>query len=412
MSVNTDRIQYLFRRYTQKTCTREELQELFVCIAQPENRALLEQMMDSEYDVLQPLAAANETDWEYIFQQVTQTKEGTVFPLDNKNRFRWARVAAAAVVVLALGIGGYWFFNRLAKNNVAKSPGPVQQPIGDVQPGGNKAVLTLADGSVITLDSAHNGLLAKQGATTVLKSNNGVAYAPSTGGGRGEAGEAVYNMLATPRGGQYQLVLPDGSKVWLNAASSIRYPVAFAGNERRVELTGEAYFEIEKVVDGSGAKMPFIVSMLPSAGGAGAEVEVLGTHFNVNAYSDEPAMATTLLEGKVKVSSMVNGQWSMLKPGQQAAIHHSQLTIHDNIDLEQAVAWKNGLTAFKSADIKSIMRQVARWYNVEVMYEGVTPQRSFTGGISRDAKLSELLHLLEVSKVHFRLEGDKLTVMP
>jgi ferric-dicitrate binding protein FerR (iron transport regulator) len=392
----------------QKACTREELQELFAYIAQPENQAELEQLMDTEYDVLQPLAAANETDWEYIFQQVTQTGENNIIPLDNRNRFRWTRVAAAAVVVLTLGLGGYWFISRFATNKVVKKEQPVQQPAPDVQPGSNKAVLTLADGSTITLDNAHNGKLAEQGTTTVLKSNNGVAYAPSTGGGRGEA---VYNMLATPRGGQYQLILPDGSKVWLNAASSIKYPTAFAGDERRVEITGEVYFEVEQLRNTSGQKVPFIVK-IGTPSGTGGQVEVLGTHFNVNAYNDEPAMATTLLEGKVKVSSMVNGQSSILKPGEQAVLtHDARLTIHDNVDMELAVAWKNGLTAFKSADIKSIMRQVARWYNVEVVYEGAIPQRSFTGGVSRDAKLSELLHLLEVSKVHFRIEGNKVILM-
>ncbi|HEX6428654.1 MAG TPA: FecR family protein [Niastella sp.] len=399
----------------QKTCTREELQELFAYISQPENRAVLEQLMDTEYDVLQPLAAANETDWEYIFQQVTQGGENNVYPLDNKKRFRWVRIAAAAVVVLALGLGGYWFISRFAKDKVVKKEQPVQKPAPDVQPGGNKAILTLADGSTITLDSAQNGLLTQQGDANVIKNRNGEVVYKSMGN---KPSAASWNVLSTPKGGQYQLVLPDGSKVWLNAASSIRYPVAFTGNERRVEITGEVYFEVAPLTlptgrDGGGSKkVPFIVKInTPPAGGSGGQVEVLGTHFNVNAYNDEPAIATTLLEGKVKVSSMVNGQWSMLKPGQQAAIHHSQLTIHDNIDMDLAVAWKNGLTAFKSADIKSIMRQVSRWYNVEVVYEGTIPQRTFTGGVSRDAPLSELLHLLDVSKVHFRIEGNKVILM-
>jgi transmembrane sensor len=223
-------------------------------------------------------------------------------------------------------------------------------------------------------------------------------------------------MLATPKGGQYQLVLPDGSKVWLNAASSIRYPVAFTGNERNVELTGEAYFEVAK-----NPAMPFKV-IIPSSTKAGRSmIEVLGTHFNVSAYNDEDATKTTLLEGKVRI---VSGEWAagngrstgkkqeaLLQPGQQALLFTSgQLKKIDDADVELAMAWKNGFTAFKSADIKSIMRQVARWYNVEVVYEGTIPQRSFTGGVSRDARLSELLHLLEVSKVNFRMEGNRLVV--
>ena len=419
MSVSIDRLQYLFGQYTQKACTREELQELFTYIAQPENRALLEKLMDSEYDVLQPLAAAKETDWEYIFQQATQTGEGTVIPLDNRNRFQWTRIAAAAVVVLALGLGGYWFINRLWGNKVVKNGQSVPLGKQDVQPGGNKAVLTLADGTTITLDSASNGKLAQEGSARVMKEGSSLKY---------EAGKTsstiTYNMLATPRGGQYQLILPDGSKVWLNAASSIRYPTGFAGEERRVELTGEAYFEVAK-----DPKKPFHVKT-PTQ-----DIEVLGTHFNVNAYEDEGATKTTLLEGKVKVSQSsipdksgpaVNRQSAkdkelavVLKPGEQAVlasnsrftIDDSRFTIDHSPDLEQAVAWKNGLTAFKSADIKSIMRQVARWYNVEVVYEGNIPQRKFTGGISRNAKLSELLHLLEVSKVRFRIDGNRIVVM-
>jgi hypothetical protein len=293
---------------------------------------------------------------------------------------------------------------RPSKQDPAQNSQTVQQTNQDVQPGGNKAVLTLANGQVIDLDSAHNGILVEQGNMAVVKNNNGeVVYKAVDDEKNARHAANVYNMLATPRGGQYQLTLPDGSRVWLNAASSIRYPVAFANDERQVEITGEVYFEVEK-----NPKKPFRVTILPTGG----VVEVLGTHFNINAYSDEPAIKTTLLEGSVKVSSMVNGEWSMLKPGQQASIHHSQLTIHDNVDLELAMAWKNGFTLFKSADIKSIMRQAARWYDVEVMYEGTVPERSFTGGISRNAPLSELLQLLEVSKVHFKIEGKKLIVMP
>jgi transmembrane sensor len=266
----------------------------------------------------------------------------------------------------------------------------------------------------------------------VVKNRNGEVVYKSMGNARPDdpVHSAVsWNVLATPKGGQYQLILPDGSKVWLNAASTIRYPVAFIGNERRVEITGEVYFEVAPLISTGGSqKVPFIVK-IGTPSGSGGQVEVLGTHFNVNAYSDEPAIATTLLEGKVKVSQSVpqggsparREQSAILKPGEQAVLTHDSrlpdgtlvkagLTIHDNVDMDLAVAWKNGLTAFKSADIKTIMRQVARWYNVEVVYEGTIPQRSFTGGVSRDAKLSELLHLLEVSKVHFRIEGNRIIV--
>ncbi|HEY1202426.1 MAG TPA: FecR domain-containing protein, partial [Niastella sp.] len=203
---------------------------------------------------------------------------------------------------------------------------------------------------------------------------------------------------------------PDGSRVWLNAASSLRSPIAFIGNDRRVELTGEAYFEVAK-----DAHKPFHV-ITPTQ-----DVEVLGTHFNVNAYENEPAVKTTLLEGSVKVNQLAidNKQLAkkaersvVLKPGEQAALSraHSPLTIAHSPDMEEVMAWKNGFTIFNKADLKSIMRQVERWYNVDVVYEGDIPQRTFTGGIERSARLSELLRLLEVSKVKFRVEGNRLIV--
>jgi len=395
----------------QKTCTREELQELFACIAQSENRELLEQLMDEEYEVLQPLASAQDIDWEHIYQQVTQTTDDTtVIPLYKPGRFRWLQVAAAAVVVLTLGLGGYWFMNRLSKNKIAEND-KLNNTVHDVLPGSDKAVLTLADGRVIVLDSAQNGVITQQGMVNVIKNKNGEVKYESAG--RPESETITYNLLSTPRGGQYQLVLPDGSKVWLNAASSIRYPVVFTGKERRVELSGEAYFEVEKMADEKGKK-PFIVSIVETGEGTGGEIEVLGTHFNVNGYRDEEVIKTTLIEGKVRVKSAGSVPTSVvLQPGQQARLsNNGNIQKTNDADIELAMAWKNGVTAFKSADIKSIMRQVARWYNVDVVYEGVIPQRTFTGGIPRNANLSELLHLLEVSKVHFRLEGNKLVVMP
>lgn len=408
MAVNTDRIQYLFRLYLQKACTREELQELFTLIAQPENRAVMEALMDAEYEALPPLSSAEETDWEYIFSEATKAGQHTIYPLDNRRPFSWVRVAAAAVIVLALGLGGYWFMNRLSNNRVAKTNQPVEQKKYAVQPGGNKAVLTLADGRVISLNDAANGALANEGSSIVSKTKDGeLEYKSAAGAGshREQPAVVAYNTLATPRGGQYQLVLPDGTKVWLNAASSIRYSVVFAGHERSVELTGEAYFEVAPVRLGSGQKMPFHVKT------ATQDVEVLGTHFNVNAYDDEPATKTTLLEGSVKVTK--DAASVILKPGEQTAVSQRSQPSHPiPVQTDEVIAWKNGLTAFTSADLKSILRQVARWYNVEVVYEGDIPQRTFTGGISRNAPLAGLLRLLEVSKVHFRMEGNRLIVMP
>lgn len=396
MSVNTDRIRYLFGQYLQKSCSEEELRELFACIARPENRLVLEELMDTEYERVQPVIG--ETDWEHMFEQVVQPKEANLVYVNNVKRLRWMQVAAAAIVVLAIGVAGYWFMNRNAKNEVAKNDQPVKPTAADILPGGNKAVLTLADGTVITLDSAANGQLAQQGSSQIVKTKNGELVYEKTA--QNSAGPLTYNMLVIPRGGQYQLTLPDGSKVWLNAASSIRYPVTFTGNERRVELTGEAYFEVAK-----DARKPFHV-ITPTQ-----DVEVLGTHFNVNAYANEPAVKTTLLEGSVKVKAENS---VVLKPGEQAELSgtNSLLTIDHSPDLEQTMAWKNGFILFNKTDIKSIMRQVERWYNVDVVFEGDIPQRTFTGGIARSARLSELLRLFEVSKVKFRIEDKKLIVTP
>jgi len=208
-----------------------------------------------------------------------------------------------------------------------------------------------------------------------------------------------YNMLVTPRRGQYQLVLPDGSKVWLNAASSIRYPVAFIGNERRVQITGEAYFEVTH-----NATMPFIVEK------GDMRVEVLGTHFNVNAYNDESAIKTTLLEGKVKI---VNRQSAILKPGQQAILTAgSRLTILDKTDVEDVVAWKNGLFHFESSEIKTVMRQIARWYDVDVVYERTTVNNDpMFVEISRNTRLSDVLKALEESgSAKFSIQGKTIIV--
>lgn len=414
MSVNTDRIRYLFGQYLQKSCSEEELKELFACIARPENRLVLEELMDTEYERVQPVIG--EADWEHMFEQVVQPKEANLVYVNNVKRLRWMQVAAAAIVVLAIGVAGYWFINRNARNEVAKHDQPVKRTAADILPGSNKAVLTLADGSVITLDSAANGQLAQQGNSQILKTKNGelvyekTAQDPATPLSTDNS-PLTYNMLVIPRGGQYQLTLPDGSKVWLNAASSIRYPVTFVGNERRVELTGEAYFEVAK--DG---RKPFHV-VTPTQ-----DVEVLGTHFNVNAYSNEPSTKTTLLEGAVKVTPAIGNRQSaknaersvVLKPGEQSELSgaSSPLAINYSPDLEQTMAWKNGFILFNKADIKSIMRQVERWYNVDVVFEGDIPQRTFTGGIARSARLSELLRLFEVSKVKFRIEDKKLIVTP
>jgi transmembrane sensor len=320
----------------------------------------------------------------------------------------WRWMAAAAIVVVI----GTAIFLAIDRQPERTGPVVVAKPTAnDVLPGGNKATLRLSNGQVINLDSAANGSLATQGNTKIVKLADGqIAY---TMEGKAAA-EVMYNTMSTPPGGQFKLKLPDGTDVWLNAASSITYPAAFTGNNRTVSITGEAYFEVATLRLRSGQKMPFKVIIPPKPGGpGGAEVEVLGTHFNINSYEDEANIKTTLLEGSVKVSSTVNGQWSMLKPGEQAVLAgHSPFTIDHSPDLDQVMAWKNGLFNFNKVSLQDVMKQIARWYDVEVVYQGQIKPKKFGGEIQRDLNLSEVLDGLKETGIHFRIEGKKLIVLP
>jgi transmembrane sensor len=309
----------------------------------------------------------------------------------------FSRMAVAAAIIVIIGTGTLWLI-RGASHDVVKTS-DTERHQNDVSPGGSRAVLTLANGSVIILDSAANGELAKQGNATILKTANGqLAYNLLNE----KPTEAFYNTLATPRGGQYQLVLPDGSKVWLNAASSIRFPVAFTGGTRNVEITGEAYFEVAK----DKAK-PFHVKA------RGMEVEVLGTHFNINAYPDEPGIRTTLLEGSVKIvvdrQTQRRQQDMILLPGQQARVEGG-INLVKKADIDQVMAWKNGLFNFNDADLQTVLRQLARWYDIDIKFEGNGPVRSFHGKITRDLNLSQVINLLQEVEVKFRIEGKTLIV--
>lgn len=302
-------------------------------------------------------------------------------------------VAAAVLMFIVFGL---WFVvgrDRSGKPPIAATP--VLQ--NDIAPGGDKAILTLADGSKVILDTADNGAITKQGSVTVIKLNGQLAYnkegISST--------DVLYNTITTPRGGQYQLVLADGTKVWLNAASSLRFPTAFVGKERKVELTGEGYFEVEH-----DASKPFHVMVNDM------DVQVLGTHFNINSYSDEPAVKTTLLEGRVMIKK--NENLVYLNPGQQAILQPGQdnIQVAYDVDVEEVTAWKNGLFIFNKAPLEDVMRQIGRWYNVDVVYLGNIPQDRFSGTISRNTNLSEVFKILEYSNVRFKVEGNTLTVLP
>lgn len=298
-------------------------------------------------------------------------------PVRRINR-RWTRAAAVAAILLLLaGIA------------VIYRPKPaIQTPVAaEIRPGHNGAILTLSNGKRIVLDTAANGALASDNQVKVIKKDGQLSY-------EGAAEDIVYNTVSTPKGRQWQLTLGDGTKVWLNAASSIRYPIGFPKKQRLVEVTGEAYFEVAQ-----NPESPFIVKT------PAQEIQVLGTHFNVNVYDDEPAPKTTLLEGSIKVTSA--GKSLLLHPGEQA----NDLKIN-KVDAANVIAWINGRFKFDNSDIKTVMRQIARWYDVEVEYKGTIPDYQFVGGTFRNNNLSEVLQVLELSGLHFKLENRKIIVMP
>lgn len=304
---------------------------------------------------------------------------------------------AAASVLLLLGIGGY--FLLADKEN---QPAVAVHPPADIAaPAGNRATITLADGTQIFLDSAGQGQLAQQGAIKVVKLANGrIAYQP-LGAESNESDYAVtYNTLSNPRGSKViDMRLSDGSHVWLNAGSAITYPVAFTGDSRRVELEGEGYFEVAR-----DTKRKFVVTT------GSVNTEVLGTHFNINAFKDDDQnVKITLLEGAVKVN---HGQATgLLEPGQQALVN-DEIQIDANVDVAMVMAWKNGYFQFDKASLQSVMKQLSRWYDVEIVYEGYNRPRTFAGEMERSLSLSGVLKILEKNKVHFRIEGKKLIVIP
>jgi transmembrane sensor len=291
------------------------------------------------------------------------------------------RAAAAAILVLIIGAAIY-----LARNHKQSPAITIAQYKGDVSPGHNGATLHLSNGTTILLDSAQNGTIATQGSIRAIKSDGQLKYT-------GRTTELVFNTISTDRGRQWRLTLPDGTRVWLNAASSIHYPLSFTGPERRVDLTGEAYFEVAH-----NAGQPFTVNA------GGQTIRDIGTAFNINAYSDEPATKTTLVEG----AATVNG--TLLKPGQQGILidNHIQLSV---ANIPQALAWKNGFFGFDHADIHTVMRQLSRWYDVDVKFVGTPDNTPFQGKIGRDLSLAQVLKILEQESVHFKIEEDKRIII-
>ncbi|OQP42887.1 hypothetical protein A4H97_12095 [Niastella yeongjuensis] len=409
MALSKEQLEALYHKYVQNQCTQQELDALINELGfegQAMQEETITQLFNATWDGLDVFPDK----YELPPLSLPQTPVVKLYTVKK----RWMRIAAAASVLVVLGVAAYW----IIRTRETKTGTTTIAVTKDILPGGNKAILILADNSTIVLDSAANGKLAQQGIAIVTKSNNGqLAY--SLPAKRGGGGEPVFNTLRTPRGGQYQLVLPDGSKVWLNAASAITYPTSFPGKERKITIDGEAYLEVAH-----NAAKPFKVQA------NGTEVEVLGTHFNVDAYKDETTEKITLIEGSVKVGSRpsyakasageAEGREKsvILRPGEQAIVvanplttDHSPLTINHSPDLDEVLAWKDGLFNFNNASIESIMKQVERWYDVEVVYEGPKPEGHFRGKIPRNVMASDMLKIVEASGVHFRIENKKIIIM-
>lgn len=301
--------------------------------------------------------------------------------------YRTAAVAATLILLLA---GFYLYHKRDARQTRELVQTPAARQSHDIAPGKTRATLTLSNGRTILLDPASHGVLGHDSGVNISNSDSVLTYQ-----GNSESKVLAYNTLSTAKGEQYSVTLSDGTRVWLNAGSSLRFPIQFTGKQRKVEVAGEAYFEVTR-----NASRPFYVTS------GNTNVQVLGTSFNINAYDNEPMVRTTLLEGSVSINDRVR-----LSPNQQSRVEKDgSIKVLRDIDVDDAVAWKNGAFSFNNADITTVMRQLERWYDIEVVYEGDKPADLFYGGISRQSSLMEVLKILQASKVRFRLEGKKLIV--
>lgn len=382
----------LLYKFLSGSLTTTEEEELHKWVnASPENRFFFNQVTDEEK--LQENLALYHPEMRTVTERRiyanVQERIGNapvMVPIHRIHFLKTAWVRYAAAIIIVIGIAAYlWNTQRKVTPAITKTENPV--PVqNDAQPGGNRALLTLSDGSTIVLDSASTGQIASEGGSVVKKTKDGqVIYTVEE---TTLSQPVVYNTMSTPRGGQYQVALPDGSRVWLNAESSITYPVLFTGSERGVSMTGEVYFEVAK-----DARKPFRVKV-------GQEIiEVLGTHFNVHAYTDEPGIKTSLLEGSVKVAGKV------LQPGEAFVNGKAMAT-----NTEQDVAWTKGYFQFNRTPMEEVMRQFTRWYDMEVVYESGVPDIPVTGKIQRTLKLSQTLNVIKTLGVNYRIENKKLIV--
>jgi len=403
MNFSNSRTSYLFSKYYDRTASQKEIKELFNILKSSSDQELTKLMRD-EWEHFQHMEApffGFDKSQEMLDKILASGRDQNNLHEEApavKSRIRpliFISISAAAAIIILNIIGLDFWTEKL-------TPPPVQiasekvEPI--LSPGGNKAVLTLANGQRIILDSIKNGIVEKNESFEINKTEDGQLVYHAFDRNYKNASNGDFNIISTPRGGEYRIILPDGSKVWLNAASSLKFPGVFKRNVREVELDGEAYFEIAKR-----SAMPFKVRS------GNTEIEVLGTHFNLKAYSNQKVIKTTLVEGSVKINE---GKSSvLLKPGQQARQAGGNITILNNVDIEEQVAWKDGLFVFKDASIEEVMSQVSSWYDLDVTFEGKIPEKYLTGKVSRSVNATEFMNLLNYAGVKFKITGEHIVIM-
>jgi ferric-dicitrate binding protein FerR (iron transport regulator) len=398
-------LQQLFAKYLDETITPAELEQLYRLIDGPAALDQLDHLLAASFadrDQHYPVTSAAERQemlagllHKIDAAQEEQEKLKEQPPL---RRLIVRRILASAAVLLAVAVA-LWLLGKKPEPAPPAAVQPVAKTTDIPAPTGARATLTLAGGQRILLDSAGSGPLAMQGRTQIDKLPSGqIAYRET-----GATGDVVlYNTLSTTRGGQSTILLPDGTRVWLNALSSLRFPTAF-GADRTVELDGEAYFEVH-----TDKNKPFVVQLSDRS-----RIQVLGTHFNVNAYPDEPTFNTTLLEGSVKINGADNTDSIVIRPGEQAQGRANRLVVDKHVNLDNVMAWKNGYFSFDGSNIEAIMRQVSRWYGVKVVYEGDVKAERFAGYLPRSVHISQLLDVLSLTKtVKFTIQDQTITVKP
>ncbi|MDE1192677.1 MAG: FecR domain-containing protein [Arachidicoccus sp.] len=396
--MNKERLKYLFENRFKGKLSQNEREEFLLFVTDERNKTLLDEIIE-EY--LQNPPLLDLPDSEHISAVIERIlhpvdNENTFVHLDGEQQFIQKRItlravwsAASVILFLAISLFIYRQLNY-TKQSIVRTT--------DIPPGHNGAILTLSDGSKVVLDSAGNGIIAQQGGAEVVMNGRQLSYKASNV----NKDSAVFNTVSTTRGRQFTLVLPDGSHVWINSESAVTYPTLFKGKERRVSVTGEAYFEVAK-----NAAMPFKVNAANKA-----EIEVLGTHFNIKAYSNENSLTTSLFEGSIKFRTTRQQSANLLKPGEQAELEQNgAVQVNKNIDEDKILAWKNGLFDFDGLSLEEAMRQLERWYDIDVVYEqNRIPDIHFYGQINKNISLNGLLKALQLTDVKYRLEDRKLII--